>query len=540
MPAFLTQLQHAMSYHAGRVETAQIGIQIALKRGNWMKIKRPTYDNIESIAQQFGLDLEPEDIASFQTLMRGTLASYERLDELAEPKLEVKYPRTPGYRPEPAENPLNAWYYRCSISGAERGKLKGRSFAIKDNICVAGVPMMNGTSVLEGYVPDIDATVVTRILDAGGEIAGKAVCESLCFSGGSHTTDTAAVLNPHNQAHSTGGSSSGCAALVASGAVDMAVGGDQGGSVRMPASWCGIYGLKPTHGLVPYTGAFPIELTLDHLGPMTRSVADCALLLEALAGPDGLDPRQRDVKTAPYSEALTGDVSDLRIAVVKEGFGLLGLSESDVDSSVMEAAKVFEKLGATVTQVSIPMHLDGLHIWNAIGIEGAAALMLKGNSMGTNWEGYYNTGLLDAFARGRLTRPNDLSETTKLVLLMGQYMKDHYHGRYYAKGQNLSLKLRAAYDATLQDYDLLVMPTLPMKATEIPDKDCSREEFIARALEMLNNTAPFDVSSHPAMTVPCAMSDGLPIGMMLVGRHFDESTVLRAAHAFEQTNHWSI
>ena len=500
-----------------------------------MKIKTPTLDEIGLLAQQFGLTLSLEDVESFQALMAGPIASYERLDDMVEAKPPVKYPRTGGYRPEPADNPLNAWYQKCSIQGARSGKLKGRSIAIKDNICVAGVPMMNGCSVLEGYVPDIDATLVTRILDAGGEIVGKAVCENLCFSGGSHTCDTPAVLNPHNHAHSTGGSSSGSAALVASGAVDMAIGGDQGGSIRMPSAWCGIYGLKPTHGLVPYTGAFPIELTLDHLGPMTRTVTDCATLLEVIAGEDGMDPRQRNVRVDRYSKALTGDVSDLRIAVVKEGFGWAGLSEPDSDNCVRESAQLFKQLGAVVDDVSIPMHLDGLHIWNGIAIEGANALMVKGNGMGTNWQGYYNVGLLDSFARGRLTRPNDLSETTKLVMLMAQYMEDNYHGRYYAKAQNLAWKLRQAYNNVLQHYDLLLLPTMPMKATRIPAKDCPREEYIARALEMLNNTAPFDVSGHPAMTVPCAISNGLPVGLMLIGRHFDESTVLRAAHAFETT-----
>lgn len=505
-----------------------------------MKIKTPTLDDIDLIAQQFGLDLSVEDLESFQALMAGSLASYERLEELTEPKPAVKYPRTGGYRPEPGDNPLNAWYQKCSIKGARGGKLKGRTVVIKDNVCVAGVPMMNGASVLEGYVPDIDATVVSRILDAGGEIVGKAVCENLCFSGGSHTTDTGPVRNPHNTAHTTGGSSSGCAALVASGEVDMAVGGDQGGSIRMPASWCGIYGLKPTHGLVPYTGAFPIELTLDHLGPMTRSVEDCALMLEVLAGADGMDPRQYNVKTERYSRALTGDASDLKIAVVTEGFGWEGLSEEDVDEAVRGAAQRFVGLGLTVDEVSIPMHRDGIHIWNGIAIEGANALMIKGNSMGTNWEGYYNTSLLDAFARGRLTRANDLSETTKLVMLTGQYMEDTYHGRYYAKAQNLSWKLRNAYDAVLENYDLLLMPTLPMKATKIPAADCPREEYVARALEMINNTAPFDATGHPSMTVPCAMSGGLPVGVMLTGRHYDEATVLRAAHAFERSFDWKV
>ena len=500
-----------------------------------MKIKTPTLADIALIGQQFGLTLTDDDLMSFQGLMAGPIASYERIDDIVEPKPPVMYARSAVWRPEPADNPLNAWYYRCSIKGAKAGKLKGKTVAIKDNICVAGVPMMNGTAVLEGYVPDVDATLVTRILDAGGEIAGKAVCESLCFSGGSHTCDTPAVMNPHNNAHSTGGSSSGSAALVASGAVDMAIGGDQGGSIRMPSAWCGIYGLKPTHGLVPYTGAFPIELTLDHLGPMTRNVSDCATLLEVIAGDDGMDPRQRNVRVDRYTRALTGDISDLRIGVVTEGFGWPGASESDSDNAVRESAQLFKQLGAVVEEVSIPLHHDGIHIWNGIAIEGATALMVKGNSMGTNWKGYYNVGLLDSFARGRLTRANDLSETTKLVMLMGQYMENNYHGRYYAKAQNLGWKLREAYNAMLLEYDLLLMPTMPMKATLIPDKHCTREEYVARALEMLNNTAPFDVTGHPAMTVPCAMSNGLPVGLMLIGRHFDESTVLRAAHAFEST-----
>ena len=506
-----------------------------------MKIKRPTLDDIELIASQFGLELSVDDLASFQGLMEGPIASYERLEELTEPKPAVKYPRTPGYRPEPAENPLGAWYYKCAISGARSGRLKGRTVAIKDNVCVAGVPMMNGASVLEGYVPDVDATVVTRLLDAGAEIVGKAVCENLCFSGGSHTNDTGPVRNPHNPEHSTGGSSAGSAALVASGEVDMAVGGDQGGSIRMPASWSGVYGLKPTHGLVPYTGAFPIEITLDHLGPMTRTVEDCAVMLEVMAGPDGMDPRQQGHKAERYSKALTGEVSDLRIGVVTEGFAWAGQSETDVDEAVRSAAQSFKALlGVNVEEVSIPLHRDGIHIWNGIAVEGATALMIKGNGMGTNWKGCYNTSLLDVFARGRLTRPNDLSETTKLVMLTGQYMEDTYHGRYYAKAQNLAWKLRNAYDAAFEQYDLLLMPTTPMKATRIPARDCPREETIARALEMLNNTAPFDVSGHPAMSVPCAKSNGLPVGMMLIGRQYDEATVLRAAHAFEQTGQYSL
>lgn len=498
-----------------------------------MPVRKPSVDDLRKAAEAYHLRLTPEDLVSFRDLTDGVIASYRRLDELTEPKLPVKYPRSTGYRPAPEDNPLNAWAWKCSIKGAASGKLAGKKLAIKDNVCVAGIPMMNGTAVLEGYVPDIDATIITRILDAGGEIAGKSTCESLCFSGSSHTSDPMPVHNPHKRGYSAGGSSSGSGALVARGEVDMAIGGDQGGSIRIPASWCGIAGLKPTYGLVPYTGVFPIELTLDHTGPMARTVADVALLLEAIAGPDELDPRQKEVRTEAYTKAVAGAASGLRLAIVKEGFGWPS-SEKDVDQMVEAAARKLEKAGAKISTISLPMHLDGLHIWNAIAVEGAATLMVKGNSMGTNWKGYYTTSLLDVYARGWQSRANDLSETTKLVVMLGQYMQDNYHGRYYAKAQNLARALRATYDSALQQADLLVMPTLPMKATPLPGPTASREEYVARALEMIPNTSPFDVTGHPALTVPCGTSGGLPVGMMLIGRHWEDGTVLRAGHAFEQ------
>ena len=210
---------------------------------------------------------------------------------------------------------------KTSVKGASKGPLKGKTVALKDNVMLAGVPMMNGAATLEGYVPDLDATIVTRILDAGGEIVGKAHCEAFCLSGGSHTNASGPVHNPHKMGYSAGGSSSGSAALVVAGEVDMAIGGDQGGSIRIPASYCGIVGLKPTHGLVPYTGVMPIEIFIDHTGPMTANVADNALMLETLAGPDGYDPRQYNVETHAYTEALGGEAKGLRIAVVSEGSG---------------------------------------------------------------------------------------------------------------------------------------------------------------------------------------------------------------------------
>ncbi len=501
-------------------------------------VRTPTVEEILDVADDFGMTITPTDAESYRGLMAGTIESYHRLDDMAEPKLPTKYPRAPGYRPGPEENPYNAWYWKAEVKGRKGGPLKGKTIVLKDNICLAGVPMMNGASVLEGFVPDVDATVVTRILDAGGTIVGKAANTYLCFDGGSATTATGMVENPHKKGHSSGGSSAGSAVLVHTGEADMALGGDQGGSIRIPACWTGIYGHKPTHGLVPYTGIFPIEQTLDHTGPMARSVTDVAALLQVIAGPDGNDPRQIGVKTQNYVRALEGGVKGLKIGLVKEGFGW-PQSTKTVDSKVKAAVESFKKLGATVKQVSIPMHRDGPHIWNAIAVEGATELMMKGNALGTNWEGYYTTSLLDAYARGWRARPDDLSETVKTTMLLGEFMHRNYHGRYYAKAQNLSRKLRETYDAAFEEFDLLAMPTLVMQATKLPKANASREEIVETALNMLSNTSPFDASGHPAMSVPCSKAGGLPVGMMLIGKRYDDATVIRAAAAFEKSGDWT-
>lgn len=499
-----------------------------------MSVTRPSIAELRRIADSYGFDLSDAELEDMRAVGDGTLASYARLDQMQAPTLPVKYPRDAGWEPAPEENPHNAWAWRCSVKGAEHGKLKGRTIALKDNISLAGIPLRNGAAVMVGFVPNEDATVVTRILDAGGEITGKAVCENFCFSGGSHTSDGNPVYNPANKAYTSGGSSSGSGAVVAGGEVDMALGGDQGGSIRIPSSWCGIVGLKPTHGLVPYTGIFPIEGTLDHTGPMTNTVADAALLLEVIAGEDGLDPRQVNVRTAPYTEALTGSIARLRVAVVQEGFGWPdGVSEEAVDDSVRAAVRKLGELGADVKEVSVPMHRDGIHLWNAIATEGATAQMVKGDGLGFNWRGHYSLAMRDFYGRARRARANDFPTTVKVVALMGQYMSDRYNGHYYAKAQNLSRTLRGAYDAVLADVDLLVMPTMPMKAMEIP-KNPDLPTYFRTALGMLQNTSPFDITGHPAITVPCGRVDGLPIGLMFVGKHFDESTILRAADSYQK------
>ena len=500
-------------------------------------VKLPTSAELAAVGKQLGMALSDADSAFFLETMIGNVAAYGALEAMADNLPPVKYPRTPGYRPEGEENKYNAWYYKSEVKGASSGKLEGKRVALKDNICLAGVPMMNGASTLEGYVPDVDATVVTRILDAGATILGKVHCEYFCFSGGSHTSAAGPVHNPRKYGYSAGGSSSGSAAVIVTGEADMAMGGDQGGSIRMPSAYCGIVGLKPTWGLVPYSGIMPIELTLDHTGPMTGNVKDNALMLEVLAGPDGLDPRQIGCTVDTYTKALTGSVSGLKIGVVTEGFGH-PQSEKVVDELVRKAAAKLKELGASVEEVSIPMHRAGMAIWAPIAVEGATQQMMLGNGYGFNWKGLYVTSLLDAHSAWR-SRADELSDTLKSTILFGQHALNKYRGHYYAKAQNLARKLTAAYDAALARYDLLLMPTLPMRATKLPDPAGPRMDIINRAFEMLPNTAPFDVSGHPAITIPCGMSDGLPAGLMLIAKHWNESTIYKAAYAYERSQDWT-
>ena len=499
-------------------------------------VKRPTVDQMHAIVESLHMNMSSREVAEYLEIMEGTFQSYDRLTQLPDNLPPVRYPRTPGIKPSPADNPLNGWAVKSEVRGAAHGPLSGKRVVLKDNVCLAGVPMMNGASSLEGYVPDVDATLVTRILDAGGTIAGKAHCEYFCLSGGSHTNAAGPVHNPYRYGYSAGGSSSGSAALVGAGELDLAIGGDQGGSIRMPASWCGIYGMKPTHGLVPYTGVMPIEATIDHAGPMTANVADNALLLEVIAGADGLDPRQYSPRVDRYTAALGRGVSGLRIGVLLEGFNRAD-SESDVDHKVRQAADRFRAMGAIVEDVSVPMHMDGPAIWTAIAVEGLQAQMMNGNGMGFNWKGLYTTSLLDAHSAWR-ARADELSPSLKVSMMAGEYFIKNYRGHFYAKAQNLSRVLAKAYDDALSRYDLLLLPTVPMKATPLPPANASLKLYVQRALEMLGNTCPLDVTGHPAMSVPCGMSNGLPIGVQLVAKHWDESTIYRAAHAFEQAGDW--
>lgn len=507
-----------------------------------------TAKQLQDIALECGFELTDSEVEDYREMLSVTIKSYRRLDMFPERKLAVKYPRTPGYRPGPEENPLNGWYWKCDIKGSEEGILQGERIAVKDVVCVAGVPMMNGSKLLDGYIPDVDATIVTRMLDAGATIAGKSNCEDFSFSSGGHTCTYGPVGNPWKHDHNPGASSNGSGVLIGLGVVDMAIGGDQGGSIRIPASWSGCYGLKPTYGLVPYTGCAMIETTLDHIGPMANSTAGIAKLLTAIAGYDKDDPRQQGRITSDfdtnYMPALKRGVKGLRIAVLREGFGMdnsewgQSSSEPEVDECVTAAIEKLRSLGASVEEVSIPMHLEGYHIWTAVALEGSSAFMLKGNGVGTNWHGWYNTGLSEAIAKGMKTYAQDMPPTVKAVLLRGEYMRKFYNNRYYGKAQNLRHLVNEAYDKVLEDFDVIACPTTVCRATKMVTRDHTPLEVVTNALSVLRNTAVGDLTGHPSISIPCGVRDGLPVGLMLTAKHFDDATLISASAAFESLGDW--
>lgn len=446
------------------------------------------------------------------------------------------FDREPGEEPAPSlhrawtcpadsDNPHGAWSHRVDIAGQSDGMLAGLRIAIKNNIAVAGVPLSAGTQFLKSLIPTKDAVAVSRILEEGGRILGTANCEYLASSGGSHTSLPAAVVNPRKPGFSAGGSSSGSAALVASGAVDVALGTDQGGSIRIPASWSGVVGMKPTRGLVPYTGALSIDPAIDHIGPLSRDVYTNARLLSAIAGP----PDRECVRD--YTLDISSGIAGLRVGIVREGFGT-PISEEDVDEAVFGMARSLRALGATVEEVSIPLHDSGRSIWAPIFIESFMDTLFNRDGVPLQDAENIDPAIPRAFRDWR-RNTQELPVPVKVLMVAARYIRANYGAYYYARSRRLTENLRQAYDAALSRHDLLVMPTTPFKAKALPQDGADSADQWRAALGMNRNTAPFCATGHPAMSVPCAGRHELPIGSMLIGPAYREDLIYRAAYAYE-------
>lgn len=503
----------------------------------------PRLEDIVTAADRLGLPLGSGEA---ENLQRNIVAQLEILDafvqsrdaeEMSAPRL---VPRDPGRRPRSHEDLLNAWLWRCDISDEHAsGPLNHRSVSFKDTIPVAGLPLTFGSFAMDGWIADIDATVVTRVLQAGGRVTGKNTCSG--FSGGlgngGRLGDYYRPVNPREPDRIPGSSSSGSAVAVAAGEVDISFGGDQGGSVRMPAAYCGVLGLKPTFGLIPYTGVpSTFDPSLDYLGPLARTAEDVAIALEAVAGYDGLDPRQgRDIPDhidarCGLSEPITG----LRVGLLEEGF--TGVDD-EVREAVIRAADVLGSAGAAVCKVSVPAHDHIGAAYTALMTEGALAIRGTG-PFGAFSRTWHPEALTAALNRVFHQHADTLSPRYKSELILAEFSRQFYHGRVYAKAQNVRPAYIAAYDKVLRDVDVLLMPTVPSVPSQLADEaGDDRLTIVARSLAAglparVRNTSPFNFTGHPALAVPCKGTD-LPVSMQLVGRRLADPLLIRVARAYE-------
>jgi amidase len=505
-------------------------------------IPRIEPDELHELARSWGFSVEETEAEQLQEVTEAVFQAFDLLDS-QEPALvqSVDAVRDPGRRPGREEDPLNAIVRFCRVrADGSEGVLSGKRVAVKDAVAIAGMPLTCGSRVLHGYVPVEDSVVADRILRAGGEVVAITNMDDLAFSGGGESSWYGPTLNPWDETRSAGGSSGGSAAALFYNGIDVAVGCDQGGSIRAPASWCGVLGLKPTHGLVPYVGIASIDQTFDHCGPLGRTTADVAALLQAIAGKDDADPRQREVPSANYLAAVAeapDSLAGVRIGVVEEAFDAAVGIEPATAEAVRGVVERLRALGAELAGVSLPEHLQAGGIAFIGFVEGMTNLMESGGN-GYSWPGRYWQDLPAALASGLREYAQELSPQMKVALIAGRWLRSRYVGALYAKAQNLRPWLRGAYDRALEGADALLLPTTPWRAHELAPEP-SLAEKVLRGWANLSNTYPTDMTGHPALSLPLAESEGLPVGVMLAGRHFDDARLLTLAATCERALGWA-
>jgi amidase len=500
-------------------------------------LRPPNRDQVAEYAARHHLTLTDPEAEQMVMAITASLEMYTRVEELDQPDVALRHPhRDPGHTPVTGEDPYNAFIRFCEVRGAEAGPLAGKTVGVKDCIAVAGVPMTNGGRRTPTVVPTEDAVVVERLLDAGATITGKTNLEDLALGLGEGSAFGAA-RNPVNPAFATGGSSSGSGAAVAAGLVDLALGADEGGSVRIPAAWCGLVGMKATHGLVPSYGLTYMDHTLDHIGPMTRTVADNALMLEVIAGSDWRDPQwvRAEPTAGSYTAGAGQGIEGLRIGVITEALEASGCSP-DVLDVFQSAQKQLVGLGAVISEVSIPLWTDS----KSIGL-GALGLGLYGMAISYGI-GFSHLGRVDptvtaAWAAQTMLQADDLPEMLKSTLLTTEHILSCYQGVPIAKAQNLRLELRRQTAAALSGVDIMMTPTVPTVAYQLLDHRAAPGEMAERmslSFGATTNTMPFDLTGNPALSIPCGTgANDLPVGLQLIGPHFSEELVYRVGFAFE-------
>ncbi|KAI1456418.1 amidase signature domain-containing protein [Annulohypoxylon moriforme] len=539
-----------------------------------------TEDTVHQLAASLAVDITNEaDVKDYLVLL-GSLESVLQnvKDDTDYIHPELKPQPVVGTREywKPSDNPMNAWHFQCNLKSSNPTSelLKDLTIAIKDNVSVGGLPTTLGTfpDVLSQDdtlpISPIDSSVVSRILSAGGLIKGSSTCENHCASPLSFTSASGPVHHPLLEGYSSGGSSSGSCALVAAHAlkrqginknwgetVDLGVGSDQAGSVRIPASFTGIYGLKPTFGLVPYTGAASMSPMIDHLGPIASSLEGIAALLKVMAGYDALDPRMTpesplldQVKDYPqiledFKTRLRGSSAlekPLRVGFLTESFSIAGLSPL-VRDAVRLTAKSFEAAGAEIREISIPMHSQGPIIWTASTRPSMSQSLCQGKTGGHL--SYLPPHLNPQWPPTQPTFELQSNSNPALIniMLSGQLAQSHFGSWIEGKAHRKVFELRSAYDQAFKEVDVLITPCAPTLAMPHPNPESRILEKLSSSIGVTSNTCPFNVTGHPALSVPCGSAANpehpdvkFPIGMQVIGRRWEDETVLMAAALFEE------
>lgn len=422
------------------------------------------------------------------------------------------------YSPTKNDDPYNAWLTRFDLARDNRdGVLSGMTVAIKDNTCVAGVELTLGSRAFEGIVPDEHAAVTERFLDAGARLVGKTNMDELAFGPTSETSAFGATENPNAPGHVTGGSSSGSAAAVAANEVDIALGTDTGGSVRIPASYCGIVGIKPTFGLVPLHGIVELAASMDHAGTLASDVETAARGLEAIADPVARGPD-------PLHVDLGVTLDGLQVGIVDRFFA--EHVTPGVDATVRATLDALEGEGAEVETVEIPALDYSREAWWGIApSEFAAAYLTNGTGL---WRrGRRTRSLAAALARVRRADSRHLGTNVKEMLALGAHLNHDQNGYHYARAQNLRATLRQEFDAALEVVDVLAAPGTPTPALELGG-------FERGVTPPVNwDTHPSNLTGHPSICVPCGESDGRPVGLQLIGPWNGDKDVIDVAHTVE-------
>ncbi len=413
-------------------------------------------------------------------------------------------------------------------AGESLGPLAGLPLAIKDNLCTQGVRTTCSSRMLEQFVPPYESTVTERLWQAGGVLVGKTNLDEFAMGGSTETSAFGATQNPWNTAHVPGGSSGGSAAAVAAGSCLASLGSDTGGSIRQPASFCGVVGLKPTYGRVSRWGLVAFASSLDQVGPFAGSVADVAELLQVIAGPDPRDSTCLDVAVPDFSVGLNQPIKGLKVGVIKECFDAEGL-DAEVKASVQASAAQLEALGAELVEVSCPRFNDGIATYYVIAPSEASANLARYDGVKYGFRAEDTESLAAMTAR---SRAEGFGAEVQRRILIGTYaLSAGYVDAYYKKAQQVRTLIRRDFDAAFQSVDVLLTPTAPSTAFKAgAHADDPLAMYLADLL-----TIPVNLAGLPAISVPCGFSAaGLPIGMQLIGNVLDEPRLLQVAHQYEQ------